>query len=267
MNLFAKSLSDFHPMQVVFLRALGTFVFIFPWMLFKGISIKGNNPKMLSLRAIAGFFSLALFFYGLQNIPVGSAISIRYVSPIFASLLAIYYLKEKVNVYQWISFVLAMIGAFMLKGFDLRIDFLSFLMILGSAILVGGVFVLVRYLAQREHTLTIINYFMVACLIGSLFSISEWRLPVGEEWWYASFIGVFGLIGQIFMTMAFAREEASTLAPFKYMELVYALIFGYFLLDEKYSALSLLAMFVIIVGMVGNVLVKRLGQKKRESIN
>jgi drug/metabolite transporter (DMT)-like permease len=75
-------------MQVVFFPVLGIFIFIFPWMVFKGIPTKGKEPGFLLLRALAGFFFLALFFYALQRIPVGSAISIRYVSPIFASLFA-----------------------------------------------------------------------------------------------------------------------------------------------------------------------------------
>lgn len=62
-----------------------------------------------------------------------------------------------------------MVGALLLKGFDCRIDYLSFGLIMGSAILVGRVFEIVRFLALREHTLTIIDYSMVDSILGSLF--------------------------------------------------------------------------------------------------
>jgi len=256
MNVFAKALSDFHPMQVVFFRATGTFVFIFPYMLFKGVSIVGNHPKQLFLRGIAGLISLATFFKAIQIIPLGSAISIRYIGPIFGAILATFFLNEKVNKWQWLSFFLAFSGVIVLKGFDVRISILGFMLSLISAFFIGIVFVLIRYLATREHYMTIINYFMVCCIVASLLFIGEWTMPDGQEWYVVCLIGVFGLIGQIFMTQAFSMAEASVLAPFKYMEIVYALIMGFVFFGEAYSSLLLVGIAMIIIGMVWNVLVK-----------
>ena len=58
MNAMAKDLSALHPMQVVFFRAFGTFVFIFPYMLYQRVSIIGNSPKLLLARALIGLISL-----------------------------------------------------------------------------------------------------------------------------------------------------------------------------------------------------------------
>lgn len=256
MNAMAKDLSDFHPIQVVFFRAFGTFVFIFPYMIFKSISIVGNHPKILFLRGLVGVISLSTFFLALQKVPLGSAISIRYLGPIFGSVLAFYFLKEKVKAMQWLSFVVAFSGVIVLKGFDIRIDYTSLGLLLISALFVGMVFVLVRYLSSRENPLTIINYFMMISILFSLFWIQEFRLPYVEEWTSVIGIGIFGLIGQIFMTIAFQTENASVLAPFKYMELVYALIMGYFFFNETYSWLPFLGILLIISGMVMNVYAK-----------
>ena len=161
MNAMAKELSNFHPLQVVFFRAMGTWIFIFPYMLVNRVSIKGTHIKPLLARGILGVLSLACFFVAVQRIPLGSAISIRYLGPIFGAFLAYYYLKEKVNWMQWLSFAIAFSGVVLLKGFDIRIDFLSLGLLMISAIFVGGVFVLIRYLSDKEHYLTIINYFMM----------------------------------------------------------------------------------------------------------
>ena len=59
----------------------------------------------------------------------------------------------------------------------------------------GAVFAIVRYLADKEHYLTIINYFMVASIVGRLFFMNHWRMPLGQEWWYACSTGVLGMIG------------------------------------------------------------------------
>ena len=256
MNTMAKDLSELPAMEIVFFRTLGTFVFIFPYMLYHKISIIGNHPKLLTLRSIVGVISLSTFFLAIQRMPLGSAISIRYLGPIFGAILAYYFLKEKINIWQWISFGIAFSGVIVLKGFDLRIDTVSLGLIMISAIFVGMVFVLVRYLGTREHFLTIINYFMVISIVTSLFFYQNWRIPFDDEWPSVIGIGIFGLIGQVFMTRAFQLEEASVLAPFKYMELIYALILGFFFFGEVYSWLPFLGILLILGGMLMNVWAK-----------
>ncbi|WP_341199511.1 DMT family transporter [Croceibacter atlanticus] len=257
MNLLAKYLNDFHPLQVVFFRAFGTFIFIFPYMLSKKISIIGNNVFWLTLRGVLSFVSLSLFFVVIQRIPLGSAVALRYTAPVFSVFLAALFLKERVKVWQWFALGLALSGAFIMKGLDFRIDTVSFALIIGSAILVGAVFAIVRYLGSKEHFLTIINYFMVCSIIGSLFFINQWRMPIGQEWWFVCSIGVLGMIGQIFLTKSFQLAETSVVAPIKYMELVYALIFGFFLFGEHYTIFPILGMSLIVLGMLWNVWLKK----------
>jgi len=253
MNLAAKSLDSMHPMQVVFFRAFGTFVFIFPYMVFRKVPFIGQHKKMLMVRGLAGVLSLSAFFIAIQRIPLGSAISIRYLGPIFGAIMAFYFLKEKINLKQWLSFAIAFIGVVVLKGFDIRIDFLSLFLVLFSAISVGVVFISLRYLGNKEHHLTIINYFMVFSMTAAAFFIGEWKMPYGAEVVAILALALCGTVGQIFMTIAFQTEKTSVLAPFKYMELVYALILGYIFLDETYTLLPLLGIVLIIGGMLLNI--------------
>ena len=259
MNLLAKYLENFHPLQVVFFRCVGTFVFIFPYMVAKKIPIIGKNVFWLSTRGFLSFASLALYFVVIQRIPLGSAVALRYTAPIFSAVFALWFLKEKVKPWQWAALSLSVAGAFVLKGVDFRIDTLSFILVILSSLLVGGVFTIVRYLGSREHFLTIINYFMIFSIIGSLFFIQHWRMPVGVEWWYVCGIGVFGLFGQVFLTRSFQLADTATVAPIKYMELVYALILGYFLFDETYSGWPVFGMSILVIGMLWNVWIKRRG--------
>jgi len=256
MNVMAKALSEMHFSQVVFCRSIGTLVFIFPYMLFRRISIVGKNPLLLSLRSILGLLSLSTFFLAIQLMPLGSAISIRYIGPIFGAILAFFYLKEKVSSIQWLSLGIAFSGVIILKGFDIRVSTYGFVLAMFSAFFLGFVFILIRYLATREHYLTIINYFMTISVLGSLFFVTNWRIPNSIEWPYVLSIGIFGLIGQVFMTKAFSMEKATILAPFKYMEIVYALIMAYIFWGEKYNLMTGVGMVLIVGGMILNVISK-----------
>ena len=256
MNLMAKYLQGFHPIQVVFFRAIGTFVFIFPFMLYKKIPIIGSHVAWLSLRGLLSFLSLALFFKVVQDIPLGSAVALRYTAPIFSVILAFFLLKEHVKFWQWMCLLLAVVGAFIMKGVDVRIDTYSFIFIMLSALLVGAVFVIVRYLGDKENHLTIINYFMVFSIIGSLLFIHKWRMPVGIEWLWISLIGTLGLIGQVFLTKALQMAEATIIAPLKYMELVYALLFGFVLFGEAYGLWPIVGMALVVCGIFFNILTR-----------
>ena len=263
MNTTAKEMSNFHPMQVVFFRALGSFVFILPYMLYNKISIIGTHHKWLFLRGFVGVISLATFFMALQRVPLGSAISIRYLGPIFGAIFAFYYLREKINWIQWLSFAVAFSGVIVLKGFDIRLDFISLGLLLISALFIGIVFVLIRFLATREHHLTIINYFMIICMLVSLLFLPEWRMPQGYDWWPVTGIGILGLAGQVYMTKAFQTEETSVLAPFKYMELVWALVMGFIFFAETYAWLPFSGILLIILGMLMNIYGKKRGHKEK----
>ena len=257
MNLLAKELSEFHPMQVVFFRSFGTFILIFPYMLYNKVPILGTQKSMLILRSVIGMISLSCFFIAIQRIPLGSAISIRYLGPFFGAVLAVYYLRERVNIKQWISFTIAFSGVLVLKGFDWRIDNLSFTLLIVSAIFVGGVFVLVRYLSTKEHYLTIINYFMVFGMLGGLLFVNQWAWPEADRYLLIALLGITGMIGQIFMTLAFKESEATVLAPFKYMELIYAMILAFMFYGESYTLLPLIGIALIMSGMLLNVMFKR----------
>jgi len=256
LNFLAKYLDGFHPLQVVFFRAFGTFVFIFPYMIYKRVPIVGKHVFWLSLRGFLGFSSISLFFIVVQKIPLGSAVALRYTAPVFAVILAFFLLKEKVKLWQWISLLITVAGAFIVKGIDFRIGIDSFVLIMLSALILGGVFTLIRYLGTREHYLTIINYFMIFSIIGSLFFLSHWRIPIGEEWIYAILIGVVGLVGQVFMTKAFQVADTNTVAPLKYMELLYALLLGFLFLNETYTIWPIIGMLLIVLGMLLNIWIK-----------
>jgi len=126
-----------------------------------------------------------------------------------------------------------------------------------SAIFVGGVFVLVRFLSTKEHYLTIINYFMVFGMLGGLLFVNQWTWPEADRYFLIALLGITGMIGQIFMTLAFKESEATILAPFKYMELIYAMILAFMFYGESYTLLPLFGIVLIMSGMLLNVMFKR----------
>jgi drug/metabolite transporter (DMT)-like permease len=258
MNAVVKYVSIFNAYQIVFFRSIGTLVFTIPLILRQRIPILGNNKKLLLLRAAAGVISLTLFFQSLNYLDVGTAVALRYTSPIFAAILALIFLKEKIKTMQWLLFLVAFVGVLFIKGFSTTINSLGLLLVILSALFLGLIFVVIRKMGTKENPLVIINYFMVMAFIaGGVMSINHWRNPNTIEWVLLLSLGVFGYIGQLYMTKAFQSQETSLIAPLKYLEVIFMIIIGATWFGEIYSFWTLFGVFLILLGLVYNVYFKK----------
>ena len=258
MNLLVKYLNGFGVYQIVFFRAIGTLAFTTPLILKNKIPYFGSKKQLMIIRAIVGVISLTCFFQSLNYIPVGTAVSLRYTAPIFAAILAVFLLKEKIKLLQWFLFALAFSGVLIIKGFGQDINTLGLVLIFVSAFSNGLVFVLIRKIGKDESPLVIINYFMLTALIfGGVMSIGDWKTPNQIEWLILLSLGVFGYVGQIYMTKALQSHETNVIAPLKYLEVVFMIAIGAFWFGEIYNLWTILGVFLIMFGLIYNIYLKR----------
>ena len=94
MNTMVKYLVDFGTFQLVFFRSLGSLFFTFSFLIKQKIPLWGNQKRLLVFRGFSGVTSMILFFFSLQYMSVGAAVTLRYTSPIFVALLAVF-IKRK----------------------------------------------------------------------------------------------------------------------------------------------------------------------------
>ncbi|MCL7762346.1 DMT family transporter [Polaribacter sp. Z014] len=258
MNTVVKYLNDFSAYQIVFFRSIGTLFFTVPLILKAKIPFLGNNKKLLLIRGLAGVISLTSFFQALNYLAIGTAVSLRYTSPIFAAILALIFLKEKIKPVQWFLFLLAFAGVLIIKGFGVDVNSIGILLVLLSAISLGVIFVVIRKIGDTENPLVIINYFMVmAFVFGGIMSINHWKNPNLIEWLLLLSLGVFGYVGQIYMTKALQSHETNVIAPLKYLEVVFMIAIGAFWFGEIYNLWTLLGVFLIMFGLLYNIYLKR----------
>lgn len=258
MNTVVKYLNDFGAYQIVFFRSIGTLFFTIPLIVKNKIPILGNNKKWLLLRGAAGVISLTCFFQSLNYLALGTAVSLRYTSPIFAAILAFVFLKEKIKPMQWFLFLVAFTGVLIIKGFGVQVSTIGLILVLLSAIFLGIIFVLIRKMGDSENPLVIINYFMVmAFAFGGIMSINSWKQPNLVEWLLLLSLGFFGYVGQLYLTKALQTGETNVIAPLKYLEVVGMILIGAFWFDEIYNLWTLLGVLLIMFGLIYNIYLKR----------
>lgn len=254
MNAIVKYLIHINPHQLVFFRSASCLCFTLGFLLSHKIPIWGNNRKILILRGLAGVTSLTLFFMSIRYLPIGTAVSLRYIAPIFAAVFAVILLREKIWPMQWLFFILAFAGVFVLKGFDAELNTYGLILVLLAAVFSGLVYIIISKIGKTEHPVVVVHYFMmVATLVGGLLSIKNWTDPQGLEWLLLISLGIFGYFGQVYMTKAFQTAKANQVAPLKYIEVIYTLMLGIFWFGEIYTFWSILGILMIIGGLILNV--------------
>lgn len=257
LNATIKYLDRFSAFELVFFRAFGTLVITMSLLIGQKIPILGNRRSLLLARGIVGMIAMVFFYLALKELPFGSAITLRYLSPIFASIIAIIFLADRVRPIQWFYFLLAFLGVMILKGFDQHVSLEGLIYILIAALFSGVVYVLIRKIGKDDHPLVVVNYFMlVSVVVGLLFGYSSWKTPVGQEWIILGSLGILGFVGQYFMTRAFQIALVSKVAPFKYAETIFSLLISVSFFGEAYTLMSSLGIVLILGGMFLNLMVK-----------
>lgn len=257
MQLCVKYLPHLPAVELVFFRSLVSISICLVMIKKLKLNPLGNNRKVLLMRGIFGTIALSMFFYTLQQIPLASAVTIQYLSPIFTALFAAIFLKEKMKLRQWIYFAIAFCGVALLKGFDERVS-LSFMLVgIASAMFSGIAYTCIRQLKETEHPVVVVFYFpLIATPIMGALSYFQWVRPIGKDWLLLLLMGVFTQIAQVLMTKGLQSAVVNKIISVKYIGTFWALAFGYILFGESYSWLSIIGILLVIVGVVLNLKTK-----------
>lgn len=257
-NVFVKQVSHIPAMETVFFRCAVAAAFCLAGLYRANADPIGSNHLYLLLRGVFGTTALFCFFLTLQQMPLASAMTIQYLSPIFTTVIAIFVLSEKVRIPQWFFYAIAFTGVLIIERFDGRISPLYLAVGIFSAICSGVAYNLVRSLRGKEHPLTVVLHFQIVGLVVGFVSLFfDWEMPRGLDWLYLFLIGVFSQLGQIFLTNALQREPVAGVAIINYTGLVYALTIGWFIFGEVQGLMSLAGMLLVVAGVLCSVLYGR----------
>lgn len=258
MQLTVKFLDRLPATELVLFRSAVSLLLSLQFIWRKRINVWGNNKKFLILRGVFGVTALSLFFFTLQRLPMGSALTMQYLSPIFTTLFGIFLLREKVRHWQWLFFLISFAGIALIKGFDPNITPLLLGLGIVSSIFAGLAYNCIRILRKTDHPVVVVLYFpLVATPIMAIVSAFNWVTPIGWEWLLLVLMGCFTQVGQIYMTKALQSAELNTITSFKYLGVVFALSFDFFIFGTTYQPLALVGIVLVLAGVIINVFYKR----------
>lgn len=269
MSGFVKAADRVPAGQAVFFRSACALPVIMLWLWWRGDLTHGLRTQNYSghiFRSVAGTIAMGLGFAGLKFLPLPEVTALRFVTPILIVIFAALLLGERIRLVRIAAVLTGLLGVLIilwprlgagLAGAGTR-EMVGVVMVLGSAGFAAFAQIFIKRMAAVEKTAAIVFYFSMTSMILSLMSLPfGWVWPTGAELGFLVGAGLVGGVGQILLTSSYRFAEASVLAPFTYVAMIWALLIGYFAFDEVPTVMMLAGAVLIIMSGVAIVLRER----------
>lgn len=242
MAAIARWLGDTYPVgQLVFFRAAFALMPIAALMLVQGTpldELKTSRPLSHLLRSIAGVCAMFSYFAALTYLPLADVTAIGFASPLFVVALAAIVLGEQVHVYRWSAVVVGFIGVVIMVSPHLGMGeaespVLGLVFSFAAALFSAFAMIAIRRMAATESATAIALYFQLTCMGVSMATLPfAWITPGVGDLLLLVLMGVMGGFGQLFMTNSYRFAQASVIANFDYVAMIWAILFGWLLFSE-----------------------------------
>lgn len=225
---------ELHPFEIAFFRNFFGSLALMPLLLREGLgSLRTERLGLFALRGVLNTIAMLMFFWALSRIPLAEVTALSFTIPLFASLFAIWLLREQVYLQRWVALGLGFVGMVVLLRPGFQAVTLGSAAALAASILLAWVTVLIKILSRTESSITITAYMgLFQAPLSLLAAVWFWQWPGGQDWIPLLAIGCLGTLGQVLMIHAFAYADVSTLLPFQFSALIWATLYGFFWFGE-----------------------------------
>ncbi|WP_425040240.1 DMT family transporter [Primorskyibacter sp. S187A] len=256
-TLLAKALgtdtlgAPLHPLQITSARFAFAFMGIASVAAVARLKIGKIHWPWHIARTILGGTGVTLMFASVAFIPLSDATAISFMNPVFAMLLAIPLLGERVGPWRWLAVVLAFAGALILLRPGMGVIQFGALLALGAALVLGFEIIVIKRLSSMEPAFQILfvnNCIGMLLIAGPAFVV--WTSPTGAQWAAMAALGLMMACAQACFVNSMARADASFVVPFSYATLIFAALYDGAIFGVWPDGISILGAVTIIAGAV-----------------
>ena len=250
MDIIVKWSVDYPIGQVLFFR--GFFGIIFYFFIIPRERLHNfyqtKRAGLHLLRCLSGLIALVSIFIALRELPLATVVSISFASPIFATILSIFFFIEKVGIFRWLAVVIGFIGILVITEPGITELNIYYIFPIIFCLGLSYVAITIRQLSSTEPVWLISFYFSLSITLLSLFTIPQgWVMPSFNHFILLSLVGIFGGVANLWLSQSYKYSEVSLVTPLKYLALVFAIFFGYLIWDEVPTIKTLMGALLVII--------------------
>lgn len=226
--------SNLHVFEIAFFRQLLGLIFM------SALFLRGGLRPLITrkfglhvLRSILNVLAMLAFFYGLSLEPLAKVVSLGLTAPLFATIGAVLFLRERMTPHRWIALGIGVAGAMIILRPGIQVVSLGALMVLISNTLWAVALVVIKVLTRTESSVTVALYSsLLQTPIAFMFAVFFWQWPTVEQLVWLAGIAIFGTISQLALTEAFRKADATLVLPADFTKVIWASLIGYFFFNQ-----------------------------------
>ena len=235
-----------------FFRFFLGLVIILPYIIKnKDAVLKTTHLKQHFLRAILGLPAMLIYFSALVLLPIEKLTAISFVVPLIVTILAVFFLGEKIYIYRTLALILGFSGMLVIirPGFvDISI---GVYMVLFSALLWSVNIIITKKISKDDSAITILAYQSIFMSLLSFFIVLFfWEMPSIKTFIYLILAAMCGTVLHLTLNHAFKLVDVSMTQPYSFLNLVFASIIGYFVFDEMPDLYTWIGALIIFTGVL-----------------
>ena len=235
--------------EITFFRCLFGFVALLPFVIRAGgrHALHTQHMKAHAWRSVLGIVAMACAYLGIAKLELATYTALSFTKPLFAIVLAVFILKEDVRWRRWAATLVGFLGVLvMMRPGSHAFDWWA-LLALGDALSIAILITILKRLPASETPLVMLFYYgVIATALVAPPAIYFWQWPTPEQWLQLCIIGATGALSQYWWILAFKAGEASVVAPFDYLRLLFAGATGFIVFQEVPDRWMLMGSLLII---------------------
>ena len=243
---------EMHAFQMLFIRSLVGIAILLPVITRSGRGWGQIGRRHLPghlFRNVLHFTGQVLWIFGIALLPLATVSAIEFTSPLWAGVLAILFLGERMTLGRAAAFGLGFVGILVIVRPGVVEISEGILIMLVCAFFFGATGVVTKWLTRRETTLAITFYMvLMQAVFGAVASIAVWQPLTLEQAPWLVLMGVTGLSAHFCLTSALAEADATFVMPLEFLRLPVVALAGFLLYAEAFELVTLLGALIIFSG-------------------
>lgn len=212
-----------------------------------------DGKKEIFLRSLFGFIGMVCNFYAVKHLNIADATAIAKISPFFIMIFAALMLGEELEKHSILAILFSIVGMFMVVKPKFDGSMVPSLVALAGALSAAMAMIMLSSVGKKVRGEIIILYFGIFSTIACLpFLVGNFIIPKGKDLANLLMIGVSAGFGQLFLTMGYKLGKASEISVYNFSQIIFSILMGYFLFNERTDLISLTGMAIIILSAYYN---------------
>lgn len=290
-DVVIKFFSDqYSVLQIVFIRGIiaGALMVMAACYYKTRHQLKPNRPWLAVLRGLCGFTSYTAYYLAVASLPLAEVVALVFTAPLFVTVMSALILREAVGLRRWLAVAVGFVGILIMLGPSGHFDGLGVTLSLIAAVCYACQSILTRYLSTNDSplslafsttaTFTIASGFLSIIVAAGLISqtsthpsleffMRDWAMPESIGLMLMIFLGFNGAVAFFCMAKAYSVAPASTITPFEYTYMIWAVMFGFFLWGEIPRLTTLMGVSILIASSLYIWQRERFLARARENID